>query len=169
MEPDDLCQLKRSFCAGPTDDLDDASQQRLMRLLSGRQWKQTLDSVLHFIRTGRAAKRKPLIAALAFSTRYSTGDPTVDMKIRQAVYSSLPDVFNTPSDLFQLFQYEVQFSKPRQRISVGRSKRSAIAKWYNGKTPMNLAYLVTKYKKRCGWSHRDMLRVAHVKASNTGN
>ena len=166
MEIDDLCQLKRTFCTGPTDDLDDASQQRLDRLLAGQQRRATIDSVIHFIRSGRAVKRKPMIAALAYSTSHSTGNRAADTEIRQAVYSSLPEVFQTPSDLFQLFQFEAQFSN--HRMSAGRCKRSAVGKWYNGKTSMNLAYLVTKYKKRCGWSHRDMLRVAHVKPNSDG-
>jgi TROVE domain len=165
-DADDLCRLKRSLCTGPADHLDDASQERLDRLLSSPQWKETVDVVLHFIRTGRAAKRKPLIAALAFSTCCSTADPKVVTKIRQAVYGSLSDVCQTPSDLFQLFQYEAEFSK--RRVKIGRCKRTAIGKWYNGKSPRDLAYLVTKYKRRCGWSHRDVLRVAHVKPCNSG-
>lgn len=168
-EADDLCRLKRFFCTGPTDDLDEASQERLARLLGGRQWQETIDSILRFAQTGRAAKRKPLIAALAFSTSSPTGNSSVDTKIRQAVYKSLWDVCTTPSDLFQLFKYEAEYAKHRKHVGIGRCKRLAISKWYNGKMPMDLAYLVTKYKRRCGWSHRDLLRVSHVKPCNEGN
>ena len=166
VEVDDLCQLKRIFCTAPTDDLGDASQQILTRLLSSPQWQVTIDTVLQFIRSGRAVRRRPMIWALAFSTSRSTGDRAIDLKIRQTVYGSLSDVFQTPSDLFQLFHYEIQFLN--HRMSAGRCKRTAIGKWYNGKTAMNLAYLVTKYRKRCGWSHRDILRVAHVKPTSDG-
>ena len=44
--------------------------------------------------------------------------------------------------------------------------RSAVGRWYTGKTPRDLAYQVTKYQARDGWSHRDALRLAHPKAPN---
>ena len=47
--------------------------------------------------------------------------------------------------------------------------RRAIAKFYNSRTPGDLAHLVTKYKCREGWSHLDVLRLAHVKPGTQGH
>jgi hypothetical protein len=56
----------------------------------------------------------------------------------------------------------------------GRAHRRAINKWYesfsypnrNNKNPEKLAYLVTKYKRRYGFSHRDIIRLAHTRTRN---
>jgi 60 kDa SS-A/Ro ribonucleoprotein len=47
-----------------------------------------------------------------------------------------------------------------------RSHKRAIADWYLGQSPAKLAMLVTKYQNREGWSHRDVLRLAHVKPTS---
>ncbi|CAG2211633.1 SSA2 [Mytilus edulis] len=51
---------------------------------------------------------------------------------------------------------------------MGRFLRAVTSKWYNSfkDNPMRLAYLITKYKSRHGWRHRDLLRLAHVTAVN---
>ena len=40
--------------------------------------------------------------------------------------------------------------------------RSAFAGWYNNRSLNSLINQVTKYQARDGWSHRDLLRLAHV-------
>jgi 60 kDa SS-A/Ro ribonucleoprotein len=47
----------------------------------------------------------------------------------------------------------------------GRGTRTAVARWYNDKRVDRLAYQVVKYQARDGWSHRDLLRLAHPKAA----
>jgi len=39
--------------------------------------------------------------------------------------------------------------------------RTAVGRWYSGRTPEDLAYQILKYRQRDGWSHRDALRLAH--------
>ena len=46
----------------------------------------------------------------------------------------------------------------------GRSVRRAVSKWYN--EHHSLEYQVTKYRNRNGWTHRDVLRKAHVKPAS---
>jgi 60 kDa SS-A/Ro ribonucleoprotein len=45
--------------------------------------------------------------------------------------------------------------------------RRAVAGWYTGKNPRAVAYQCVKYQQRNGWSHRDLLRLAHAKATGT--
>ncbi len=46
----------------------------------------------------------------------------------------------------------------------GRGLRRAIGSWYQTHDLRELAYQVTKYRQRYGWSHRDLLRLTHPKA-----
>jgi 60 kDa SS-A/Ro ribonucleoprotein len=43
----------------------------------------------------------------------------------------------------------------------GTGTKKAFQGWYTSKTPDSLAYQYMKYKQRDGWSHRDILRLAH--------
>jgi len=55
---------------------------------------------------------------------------------------------------------------PTQPPMMGRGwgtlAKRAFSKIYNGKS-VDVAYLITKYQNRNGWSHKDVLRLAHVK------
>ena len=48
----------------------------------------------------------------------------------------------------------------------GRGTRSTFAQWYLGQKPVDLAYGLIKYQSRNGWSNRDLLRLAHPKATD---
>ncbi|KAG2428652.1 hypothetical protein HXX76_011357 [Chlamydomonas incerta] len=47
------------------------------------------------------------------------------------------------------------------KLSWGRAMRRTVARWYLDKTPAAVAYQATKYSQRNGWSHADLLRLAH--------
>ena len=43
----------------------------------------------------------------------------------------------------------------------GRALRRAVGAWYLAQPVDRLAYQLVKYRQRDGWSHRDLLRLAH--------
>ncbi|PNW70580.1 hypothetical protein CHLRE_17g725750v5 [Chlamydomonas reinhardtii] len=47
------------------------------------------------------------------------------------------------------------------KLSWGRAMRRTVARWYLDKTAAAVAYQATKYSQRNGWSHADLLRLAH--------
>jgi len=46
----------------------------------------------------------------------------------------------------------------------GRAHKRAVSQWYTDfvENPEKLARLVTKFKNREGWTHKDALRLAHT-------
>jgi 60 kDa SS-A/Ro ribonucleoprotein len=49
----------------------------------------------------------------------------------------------------------------------GRSLKRAVANWYLSKTPEQVGFHAgVKYRQREGWSHKDVLRLSHVKAKD---
>ncbi|MFO0761563.1 MAG: TROVE domain-containing protein [Byssovorax sp.] len=99
--------------------------------------------------SGRAPRSAPAIFALAMAA----GDEKLET--RRAALSALPRVCRTGTDLFHFARDVEAFRK------WGRGLRTAIAAWYNDKPTDKLAYQVTKYQQRDGWSHRDLLRLSH--------
>lgn len=67
-------------------------------------------------------------------------------------------VVRTSTHLFEFAEYVQLLGTGK---GWGRSKRAAIASWYENKTPDQLAYQAVKYRQRNGWTHRDLLRLSH--------
>ena len=115
---------------------------------------------------GRACKQDPVLYALAVCARSNNPET------KQAAYDVLGDVCRIPTHLFQFIKYCEEMST--NETGWGRAHRRAINKWYesfsypntNNNDPKKLAYLVTKYKRRCGFSHRDIIRLAHIRTRN---
>lgn len=59
----------------------------------------------------------------------------------------------------------------RKTIGWGRMRRKAIGKFYSDerKDACRLLYLMTKYKKRHGWSHKDVIKYSHPKVPTIGD
>ena len=49
----------------------------------------------------------------------------------------------------------------------GRGLRNAVGGWYVSREADDLAHQAVKYQQRDGWSHGDLLRLAHPKAPST--
>ncbi len=98
---------------------------------------------------GRAPKNDPAIFVLALCA--GMGDEAT----RKAALDALPQVCRTGTHLFMFAEY-VQTIR-----GWGRGLRRGIGGWYNALEARNLAYQLVKYRQRDGWSHTDLLRLAH--------
>lgn len=112
---------------------------------------QTVNCIVEISNAGRAPKNDPALFALAMCIKLG------DLDTRRAAALALPKVARIGTHLFRFVQFMEQFG--------GWSKltRQAIASWYNDMDASKLAYQVVKYQQRDGWSHQDLLRLAHPK------
>jgi 60 kDa SS-A/Ro ribonucleoprotein len=100
---------------------------------------------------GRAPKNDPAIFALALTSIYA------DEAGRKAAYDALPKVCRIGTHLFQFVETVNQLGKWNAVAKRG------ISAWYNKKELDKVVFQMLKYQSRDGWSHRDVLRLAHVK------
>ena len=107
--------------------------------------------------SGAAPKPGPALFALAIASSYGTAEE------RAAALARLPEVARTGTHLFQFLTYVLQFR------SWGRGLRTGISRWYEGMHPDKLAYQVVKYRSREGWTHQDVLNLAHPKRLTGGS
>lgn len=109
---------------------------------------QTLvDTIVDISMRGAAPKQNPALFALA----YATSVPETS----QLALAALPKVVRTGTHLFTFATYVKQFR------GWGRGLRRAVGNWYTGKDADALAYQAVKYRQREGFTHRDLLRLAH--------
>ena len=101
---------------------------------------------------GRAPKNDPAIFALALAATH--GDP----QAKARTFANLGKVCRIGTHLFHFAEYV------NAMRGWGRGLRNAIGGWYAGRESDDLAHQAVKYQQRDGWSHGDLLRLAHPKA-----
>lgn len=102
-----------------------------------------------------APKNDPAIFALALAAS------SADLVARKLAYDAFPKVCRTSTHLFH-FLTSVQGLR-----GWSKGLRKAVATWYMRQRPDQLETQVIKYRQRDGWTHRDVLRLAHVKPWST--
>jgi len=118
-----------------------------MRLDAARAVQTVVDVSVN----GLAPKQSPALFALARMA--SNADPG---KARLAL-DAVTAVCRTATMFFEFLENLKQF---RGR---GRSVKRMMQNWYLEKSPRTVAYQITKYQQRNGWSHRDVLRLCKPK------
>ncbi|WP_454852077.1 TROVE domain-containing protein [Promicromonospora soli] len=106
-----------------------------------------VDTIVQVSTSGAAPKQNPALFALAYAA-------SVPESAALAL-AALPQVARTGTHLFLFAGYVEQFR------GWGRGLRRAVAGWYTAKDADAVAYQAVKYRQREGWSHRDLLRLAH--------
>jgi 60 kDa SS-A/Ro ribonucleoprotein len=101
---------------------------------------------------GRAPKNDPAIFALALVATHG------GKEARGLAFKNLGKVCRIGTHLFHFAEYVNALR------GWGRGLRNAVAGWYVGREADELAHQAVKYQQRDGWSHGDLLRIAHPKA-----
>jgi 60 kDa SS-A/Ro ribonucleoprotein len=116
---------------------------------------RVVERVAHVSVGGRAYKNDPALFVLALA--FTVGD----VATKRAAENALPKVARIGTHLFTFMEYV------NAMRGWGRGLRRAVASWYDSKDLKDLAYQVTKYAQRNGWTHRDALRLAHPKTQDS--
>ncbi|CAI4221830.1 unnamed protein product [Auanema sp. JU1783] len=124
--------------------------------------------------SGRNPKQGALMMAYALVSRYRVGFETTNTEYQEylramhnAGFAMLNAVCRIPTHLFafvkncELIARATNGKGTNKSTGWGRQMRASIANWYYSQPPSKLAMQVTKYKKREGYTHRDLFRLSH--------
>lgn len=115
---------------------------------------RVLQTTLNISETGRAPKNEPAIFVLALVCTYG------NEQTKQVAYSLIHKICRTGTHLFHFCQM-IQDLR-----GWSRGLRRGVGEFYLSKRPDFLAYQAIKYRQRDGWTHRDVLRLAHPKSKD---
>uniref|UniRef100_A0A8C9WLE1 RNA-binding protein RO60 n=1 Tax=Scleropages formosus TaxID=113540 RepID=A0A8C9WLE1_SCLFO len=168
LEVTDMTRLRRFLCFGSEGNTYSVKEQQLgmanalvlIRLIEDGQGCEVVEEIKKFSQEGRAAKTNPAIFALAVCSQHK------DAKTKQAAFEAVKEVCHLATHLFSFVQFRKDLKEGMKCGMWGRALRKAVSDWYNEKDAMTLALAVTKYKQRIGWSHKDLLRLSHMKPAN---
>jgi 60 kDa SS-A/Ro ribonucleoprotein len=110
-----------------------------------------VNRVVEISHAGRAPKNDPALFVLALAMTFG------DSATKALANASVNKVARTGTHILHLAEFV------NSMRGWGRGIRTAFGNWYLNRSPLSLAQQVTKYANRDGWTHRDVLRLAHVK------
>lgn len=117
--------------------------------------RRAVDMIANISTSGRALKNDQAVFALAIAA----ASPNMDT--RRYALSKLSVVCRTGTHLFDF----LNFVTPLR--GWGKTLREAVSRWYLEKDADKLALQLTKYQSRNGWSHQDVLLMAHPQPQGT--
>lgn len=130
-----------------------------VRACIGADGLRTVKTIVDISTAGRAPKNDPALYALALAASFGG-----DVKVREAALAALSRVARIGTHLFQFCEFVDGMR------GWGPALRRAVGEWYTEKPADKLAHQLAKYQQRNGWSHRDVMRLAHPKADlNVGH
>lgn len=155
---DDWTRLERFLILGTEGGSYYASEKKLTRenaaivdrCLSA-DGLRAVELIASISEAGRAPKNDPAIFALSLAASHK------DVAVRRAAFAAMPRVCRIGTHLFQFVS---------MLDSWGPAARRAFTRWYADRPADQLAYQLAKYQQRDGWSHGDVLRLAHVKTQS---
>ncbi len=115
---------------------------------------KVVETVVEISAEGRAPKNDPALFVLAMCAGLGNEDT------RKAALAALPKVARTGTHLLHFAEFVEGFR------GWGRGLRRAVADWYLKMESERLSLQLVKYRQRDGWSHRDLLRLAHPKTED---
>jgi 60 kDa SS-A/Ro ribonucleoprotein len=113
---------------------------------------RAVNRIVEISDSGRAPKNDPAIFALALVATH--GEPSA----KTHAFANLGKVCRIGTHLFHFAEYV------NAMRGWGRGLRNAVGHWYADRGADDLAHQAVKYQQRDGWSHADLLRLAHPKA-----
>lgn len=154
-----LEQLRRFLILGSEGGTYYAGEQKLteqniagIRAVLDELGVAAVEEIVRISDGGRAPKNDPALYALAVAIAHP------EDAVRNLAVASLPQVARTGTHLFHF----VEFLEGQR--GWGRAAKRAVAGWYEREDLKALTYQLVKYRQRDGWTHRDLLRLAHPKA-----
>ncbi|KAJ8681437.1 hypothetical protein QAD02_017224 [Eretmocerus hayati] len=88
--------------------------------------------------------------------------------LRQKAYDAVQKICKSPEHfiLFIKFCSKIKKESGTSKSGWGHGWRRVVKDWYLSKSPMELAKIVTQYKSRYGWKHKDIFKLAHITSTD---
>lgn len=115
---------------------------------------RVVETAATILREGRSFKVDAPFFVLAMAASHA------DDKVRARALAVVPEVVRTPTHLYTFVDYV------NSMRGWGRALRRSVGRYYTDTAIPKLAMHSWKYKSRDGWSHRDLLRLAHAETND---
>jgi hypothetical protein len=145
---------------------DDVSQEcalsvlKMVRSPDADQFIQLCDLLKAVSIAGRAPKQEPVLLSVAAAIVFAK-----NAQEKEIAFQTAKACVRIPTHLFMLagFVRDLSMAKPQNKgKGWGAGFRKTMAHYYLSHTGRELAFHMTKYQNREGWTHADMIRMLHI-------
>lgn len=177
---DDLARLKRFMFLGSEkstlyinkNDLTKENLICLENLLVQERYDDILNVIIEF--KDRSFKKDYLLYVLARCCSIKLSQHTSDWGVdnipkdfKADCFKLTSDICGIPTHLFLFIElYEAINKRLYNTTGWNSYMKRMVSSWYNSKSVKDLMYHITKYQNRNNWTHRDVLRLTHIKNSD---
>lgn len=139
----------------------DQAATLLDSVVLGGKGIELLNTVERVHDRGLTVMKNSLIFTIAFCTCRK------EQTVKKRGFEMMQKICRRSVSFLTFIDYREKVSKHVYR-STGWSKalRAAVRKWYQSHEPAELAKLVMEYPRHNKWTHRDVLRLAHIPPNN---
>jgi hypothetical protein len=133
---------------------------QMIRSPDESQFVQLCDLLKAVSLGGRAPKQEPVLLSVAAAIVFAK-----NAKEKEIAFETAKVCIRIPTHMFMLagFVRDLSMAKTVDKgKGWGTGFRKAMAHYYLSHTGRELAYHMTKYQNREGWTHADMIRMLHI-------
>ena len=133
---------------------------QMIRTPDTSQFVQLCDLLKAVSLGGRAPKQEPVLLSVAAAIVFAKNS-----KEKEIAFETAKVCIRIPTHMFMLagFVRDLSMAKTVDKgKGWGTGFRKAMAHYYLSHTGRELAYHMTKYQNREGWTHADMIRMLHI-------
>lgn len=133
---------------------------QMIRSPDASQFVQLCDLLKAVSIGGRAPKQEPVLLSVAAAIVFAK-----NAQEKEIAFETAKACIRIPTHLFMLagFVRDLSMAKPQNKgKGWGAGFRRTMAHYYLSHTGRELAFHMTKYQNREGWTHADMIRMLHI-------
>jgi hypothetical protein len=133
---------------------------QMVRSPDASQFVQLCDLLKAVSIAGRAPKQEPVLLSVAAAIVFAKNPQE-----KEIAFETAKACIRIPTHMFMLagFVRDLSMAKPTNKgKGWGAGFRRTMAHYYLSHTGRDLAFHMTKYQNREGWTHADMIRMLHI-------
>jgi TROVE domain. len=133
---------------------------QMIRSPDASQFIQLCDLLKAVSVGGRAPKQEPVLLSVAAAIVFAK-----NAQEKEIAFQTAKACIRIPTHMFMLagFVRDLSMAKPQNKgKGWGTGFRRTMAHYYLSHTGRELAFHMTKYQNREGWTHADMIRMLHI-------
>jgi 60 kDa SS-A/Ro ribonucleoprotein len=124
------------------------------------------NDLIFLLKVTKCKKPDTLIYLLASIVTYKVQDKSFQ-EFRNKGYELLDFICTTPTMLFMFIHYCKSLNQKNNKSNGWNNlHKRAINNWYNSKDNQKLIYMITKYKNRHSYEHKDIFRLSHIQTTD---
>ncbi|CAG9823714.1 unnamed protein product [Phaedon cochleariae] len=155
-----LCNIEPKYYCGGPDKYVKVSKSKWDLLIE--MLRDNHEELLKIILAASEDKLVPYRSYILKILAYAIKMETATKEIKPQICSTALNICKSDKEFFDFIKYATSFN----RSKISKTVRKTVQNFYKNKTAFELAQSYANSRSFHGWSHKDLIKLAHIKAEN---